>query len=146
MIHVKAFQAAAKWWADHLRDINYKHQTGDDKMDMFATVQLATRPKLKNEQIDAFESELEKKLVKSYKDWIKMCEFGDIDFRNKYYSIDIDYEPCGVLLEAAKKAGLSARDMALRLPVKSGMGIKPTCVIVSAGYQQDYQTIYKSAS
>jgi hypothetical protein len=145
MIHVKAFQAAAKWWADHLRDINYKQQTGDDAMDMFATVQLATRPKLKKEQIDAFESELEKKIIKSYKNWIKSCEFGDIDFRNKYYSFGVDYDPCALIAEAAKKAGLSDKDMALRLPVKTDMGIKPTCVIVT-NYQQDCQTIYKSAS
>lgn len=144
MIHVKAFQAAAKWWADHLRDINYKHQTGDDQMDMFATVQLATKPKIKNEKIDIFEKELEKLLVKEYKQMVEDCKWGGVNPQNRYYNIDIDYEPCGVFLEAAKKADISETDLAFRLPLKSGMGIKPTCVIARAGYQQDYQVLYKS--
>jgi hypothetical protein len=118
-------EATAKWWADHLRSNNVRHDNGDPLQSRLATVTaVITKKRPTLEQIDAFEKNLVK-IIESMDDvWLS-----------------VDYHPDRILTAAAEQAGFDA-DMLL--PMKSSTWTYKHRAEAAAGYRNPIETFWKA--
>jgi hypothetical protein len=109
---------AAQWWADQLRGSAKLDAKLDDPMGegLAYMLQGAEKAKQTPEQVDKFEQELTKVILKQKHIW----------------TIGVDYHPDGILQEAADRAGLALG--MTTLPWKTTMWINDDEVKVACGY------------
>lgn len=123
-------QIAAKWWADKLRSKqqpgrDYTRPGENDPMAQMLVESQAKTPDFSTEQIEAFELRLGIALVAE----IIVSQNGHEDF---HLSIGVDYHPCDLLEDAARKAGIATLEGFLSW--KTRMWISNGEVKVREGY------------
>ena len=123
-------RTAARWWADHLRkgaklDNGDRSDTGAVTHMMASVLQSKSAQKRTSEDIDRFEEVLYNKLFSP--------EFT-------YFSLGVDYGPCGTLADAAREAGCYLGMSCL--PWKTNMFfMTDDSVMVSLGYGGDREKL-----
>ena len=120
---------AAKWWADHLRgnarlDNGDRSETGAMTLVLATILQAKEKEKQSAEQIDRFEAELTKVLLKE---------------KGNYVTVGVDYDPDYLLCVAAELAELPLGGATL--PWKTTMWIEDDSVKVRLGYQGELQSL-----
>lgn len=121
-------KVAAKWWADQLRgnaklDNGDPSETGAMTCMMASVLQSRSATKRTPEDIDRFEETLYRKLLET-----------------THFTIGVDYNPCGTLVDAAKEAGCYLGMSCL--PWKTDMFFRTDDSIqVSLGYGAPRETI-----
>ncbi len=127
-------EAASLWWAESLRWP--KHDNGDDS-DRGAMSQLMANMiamkydnQLTGPALDRFADELAKLVA-------------DLLAQTSQVLLDVDYDPCRLLVEASKAAGLEL--VSCSWPWKTTMWITPYEVEVRHGYGAPVQTIWQRA-
>lgn len=91
-------KAAAKWWADKLRQ-SPEHDNGDAVANAIAKAYFSSPDPLPEERISAFQDALENLIIADRPEWV-----------------DADYHPDEILESAALQAGIKLGN---RLPIKS---------------------------
>lgn len=130
----REFRAAAKWWADLLRQGEVKQDNGDDDPTGQALSNMASRSaskRLTPEAIDKFEESLYENLITS--------EYSGI---RRGMGWGVDYHPCSDLERACQSAGLG--DGFMLLPIKTMCFIEIGRVQVRYGYGSPLETIYEA--
>lgn len=100
----EAIEKAANWWAERILE-DRPHSNGDNSFTSVTACLLADmgRKNITPDQADMFKKALAK----------RMAEYAESGMFN-HFSIMCDYGPCGMLIDAANEAGISAR----KLPVQ----------------------------
>lgn len=132
MTKEQAIKTAVKWWSDKLRS-RARHDNGDTSVSSLFACALAdqlSKP-ITDEQLEVFEAELTKIL--------------EVEIDNHWYILlMVDYDPCKMLYDAAKAAGISEHNFPYKTNVhienKGGNGYYT--VKVSDGYAQPYVELY----
>lgn len=120
-------RAAAKWWADQLRN-GTTMLTGSKEHDSLLQMKHSMIPKLDEDIIQKFEECLKIEIN-------EQRQFSD----KSEFSLWTDYGASTYLRTAAEKSGF---DPAGRFPVKTTMFITNSYVEVSRGYGQPFELIY----
>lgn len=123
-------RAAAKWWADQLRQSPI-HNNGEGEQSIFLTyaASLLYQP-LDTDAIQTFEDRLTEHIARRIE-------------RNEHVMLSTDYDPDYELRQVAAAAGV---DLGMRLPVKTLMSIYRGVAKVSAGYHAPTVQIYPAES
>jgi hypothetical protein len=129
----EAARAAAKWWADVLRNPGVP-DNGDKPEAGGLTAMLAVlsqQPRAEPAKYEAFQVALEARIAGSL-EACGSCWLG------------VDYHPDALLQGAANDVGIRAGmgDW----PWKTSMDVKPDRVRVAKGYQAEFKTIYPAES
>jgi len=130
MISNDQIKAAAKWWTDQLRQPG-EWDNGDAMTSALAafTINKCRKPKT-DEELARYEKELEEVLTES-----AASQHG-------WMWINVDYHPCGMLVEAGRRANVRIDDM-FDFPCKTHMHLTTDGrVTVSAGYRAEDQQIW----
>lgn len=126
-----AVRAAAKWWADQLRD-QQPSTAGDFMIDAMMAWAGKSEPKVDDEQADRFEGALRVQVSGL---------FANKPLDKRYPEIlDVDYDPDRHLRSALLSAGLG-RGLC-PLPIKTLMWITPDEVRVRRGYGAAEQVVW----
>lgn len=131
-----AVSAAARWWADHLRQ-RTPHDNGDLRTGLIANA-ILSKIEVSPEEIDAFEAALRAEF------------FGDVDphdatklpmdgwrIHHRRDRASVDYGPDKLLSDAIDRAVSDEPTRArlrMLLPIKSTMRIDSVSVVAAAGY------------
>lgn len=94
----EAIEKAVNWWAEKILE-DRPHSNGDDSFTSITACLLADmgRQNITSDQADTFKKALAK----------RMTEYAESG-RFNHFSIMSDYGPCGMLIDAANEAGISA--------------------------------------
>ena len=94
----EAIEKAVNWWAEKILE-DRPHSNGDDSFTSITACLLADmgRQNITPDQADMFKKALAK----------RMAEYAESGMFN-HFSIMCDYGPCGMLIDAANEAGISA--------------------------------------
>jgi hypothetical protein len=122
MQNIEAIKVAAKWWADQLRAPAFDN--GVAEHGALAEIVKSTRAAIPEEKLDAFQTDLETRLLGS-------------DLR----TLAVDYGPDRTLHDAAWSAGIDA-DMT-SFPWKTCMILSDEVLKVACGYGAPFETIYE---
>lgn len=117
----EAIEKAVNWWAERLLE-NRPHSNGDDSFTSVTACLLADmgRQNITSDQADTFKKTLAK----------RMAEYAESGMFN-HFSIMCDYGPCGMLIDAANEAGISAANF----PFKTTMFVtEKDGIMVRNGY------------
>lgn len=112
---------AVKWWKDELSH-NIKQETEDAVYNSFFDTISENRKELTKKQIDSFGVELAHAISESKED---------------YYSLRVDWHPCGVLYDIARKLKISH----LNFPVRMAMSISFKSKTISIRHLDDPEWI-----
>lgn len=119
--------AAARWWADALRDP--KQDNGDGMFNVLLSLVRSEPPS--DEQLDVFTAHLARAIDRRMVDTPWMVIIG------------VDYGPDPILAAAADAAGI--RRSGYAFPVKTCMWIKPGVgVTVSCGYRAPDESVWSA--
>jgi hypothetical protein len=124
----EAAQAAAKWWAEALRDPRFDNGDGNGLAGVMAMMAARAAPPITDDQIERFKETL-----------IKAMQSPGF-----YGRLAVDYDPDATLAAAAQSAGISARKTAF--PWKTRMRITAHEVTVAAGYGAPYQVVWTAGA
>lgn len=120
--------AAGQWWASQLGAAEHDAGTsGPEDHAAAAIARFGSLPRaFTDEQRAAFAAEVAAAIETAIDDacWIP----GDPDAHSSRRAIPVDYQPCLLLADAARRAGIQART--LDLPVKTRMRVDPGRVTV----------------
>lgn len=114
---------AARWWGDLLMEPP-SHDNGDAFQSVFGRLLAASEPPVSPAQRDAFVAALARAIARS---------------TDRYTYVFVDYDPCGMLEDAAAEAG---RVHLSRLPWKTRMLIHDGEIAVARGYGAAFETIW----
>lgn len=122
---------AVDWWANAV--CNPKFDNGDDSqvgetMAMMAMLLGNSGEQLSQESISTFKKCLGEAIMQ------------DLEKFHKEICLEVDYNPCIALAEAAQVAGISKN----KFPWKTRMWVSNTEVIVRTGYETKYKTLWKT--
>lgn len=118
-------KVAVDWWADAI--LSPKFESGCDEISCFIFIMNDRDDKTFSEkQIDCFKRTLAKQIMREMK-------------RVHHCYLRVDYYPNHALSIAGKKIGVNSKS---GYPYKSTMEIYENEVIVSAGYQAKYETLW----
>lgn len=128
----EAFEVAAKWWAEFLRQ-PVVHDNGDDASGTWINrMAAATRPTMSEEQIATFERELARLLAEQFTDSRKL--------RGGRLWVSVDYDPDDVLSAALRAAGIAGYGV---LPCKTSCFIGPGRVVLGgSGYGRPDEVLF----
>jgi hypothetical protein len=129
MTKEQAIKTAVKWWSNKLRG-GVKHDNGDNSFTSLMACALAdqlSKP-ITDEQLEVFEAELTKilEVETSY---------------HHYVMLTVDYNPCMMLYDAAKAAGISEHNFPYKTDVIVMNRDGEYTVQVSDGYGRSYETL-----
>lgn len=117
----EAIEKAVNWWAEKILE-DRPHSNGDDSFTSITACLLADmgRQNITSDQADTFK----KALAKSMTEYAESGRFN-------HFSIMSDYGPCGMLIDAANEAGISAANF----PFKTTMFVtEKDGIMVRDGY------------
>lgn len=117
----EAIEKAANWWAERILE-DRPHSNGDNSFTSVTACLLADmgRKNITPDQADMFKKALAK----------RMAEYAESRMFN-HFSIMCDYGPCGMLIDAANEAGISAANF----PFKTTMFVtEKDGIMVRDGY------------
>lgn len=117
----EAIEKAVNWWAEKILE-DRPHSNGDDSFTSITACLLADmgRQNITSDQADTFKKALAK----------RMTEYAESG-RFNHFSIMSDYGPCGMLIDAANEAGISAANF----PFKTTMFVtEKDGIMVRDGY------------
>lgn len=114
---------AARWWGDLLMEPP-SHDNGDAFQSVFGRLLAASEPAVTPAQRDAFVAALARSIEQAADD---------------YVFIDVDYDPCRMLQDAAATAGIVGTE---RFPWKTRMFIDGGKITVARGYGAAFETIW----
>lgn len=121
ILEKEAIEKAVNWWAEKILE-DRPHSNGDDNFTSITACLLADmgRQNITSDQADTFKKALAK----------RMTEYAESG-RFNHFSIMSDYGPCGMLIDAANEAGISAANF----PFKTTMFVtEKDGIIVRDGY------------
>ncbi len=130
--------AAARWWADHLRQGYNRFQVDDSSPTggfitaMGAVAHAGRGNAPTKDQIDSFELWLATSISRELLRLTKAYNNHNLDFV-PYVDLGVDYSPKGLLRQALIERDLF--DHSMVMPTKSHMTVTPTGVQVIPGYK-----------
>ncbi len=126
-------RTAAQWWADQLA-ANDPQRTGEAMHEAFADYARSKMERPSPEQVEVFRAHLEEAILQMLREpasaWDAALSSGEPNRGGALRTVAVDYNPGGILKDAADAAGVKTR----LLPVKTCMWINPGQVRVGHGY------------
>ena len=121
----EAIAAAVEWWANVLSN-PAKFDNGDVLSGIFAAWAAKGLEPLSGSTLDAFREALTATLAESHP-----------------WCLGTDYDPDGILREAALSAGIPKHELGLRFPCKTMMWLEDGKVSVAHGYRAPIEVVYE---
>ena len=121
---------AARWWGSKIEGHGSRHDNGDITFGSIYAGMLAdmSTEEADDEKVNRFIDFLAESIVERNKE------------SGREVTLDCDYHPCTMLLDCAEKAEINKNNF----PWKTSMRISPDKIVVSNGYGQPWEVIWKS--